>query len=362
MLKIDPNCAIAWNDLGLTRQSLAQFNEAISSYEQALQLTPDQEIIHRNLAYALLQQGQLEQAWTHFEWRWKDKSPSDPPLASPVWDGRPLDGRTIVLFTEQGLGDTMQFLRFAPLLHELRGREAKPSGHVVLACQPALVPLAKTCDGIDEVVPKDGPVPQCDCHAPLMSLPAVLGMTLETLPAQVPYLFACRQRQQQWQDELRQIDGFKVGITWQGNPVYRRDRQRSVPLDRFAPLAELSGVQLISLQKGFGSEQLREINFPVVDLGPRLDESSGAFEDTAAVMTHLDLIISSDTATVHLGGALGLPVWVALSHVPDWRFLLDRTDSPWYPTLKLFRQRRRGDWEELFQRIAQTLHQRMAGE
>ena len=185
-----------------------------------------------------------------------------------------------------------------------------------------------------------------------MSLPGLLGTTLATVPADVPYLAADPGRVAHWRHELGSVAGFRIGIAWQGSPRHRRDRFRSIPLCQFAPLADIEGVRLLSLQYGFGRDQLAALEgrFPVIDLGDDL----GDFLETAAVLRSLDLVITVDTAVAHLAGALGVPVWVALAYSPDWRWLLEREDSPWYPTMRLFRQARPGDWEGVFQRMART--------
>jgi hypothetical protein len=228
-------------------------------------------------------------------------------------------------------------------------------------CQPALRPLLATCPGIDRLVGQREPLPAFDVHLPLLSLPGVFGTDLETIPTTVPYLRIDPAAVERWQRELG-TEGFKVGIVWQGSTSHRGDRWRSMPLAQFAPLAAVPGVRLISLQKGAGSEQLAALGglFPVVDLGDRLD-AGGAFLDTAAVMAGLDLVVCCDTAVAHLAGALGVPVWVALAYAPDWRWLLGREDSPWYPTMRLFRQDRRGDWDGVFARLADALRRRARG-
>jgi hypothetical protein len=206
--------------------------------------------------------------------------------------------------------------------------------------------------------------PPFDVQAPLLSLPGIFHTALRDIPAAVPYLFADPGLVEHWRQELGGIAGFKIGIAWQGDPMYRSDRDRSIPVSRFEPLARCSGVRLLSLQKHDGVEQLHEVadRFPVIDLGSRLDEASGAFMDTAAVMMNLDLVVTSDTAIAHLAGALGAAVWVAIPFAPDWRWLLDRSDSPWYPTMRLFRQERRGDWQGVFRRIQAALGQQMASQ
>jgi hypothetical protein len=191
----------------------------------------------------------------------------------------------------------------------------------------------------------------------LLSLPRILGTTLATVPAQVPYLHADPGLIDRWRHELQPLGGFRIGIAWQGSRGFKGDRFRSFPLREFAPLAAMEGVRLVSLQKGAGSEQIREAaaSIAVMDLGSRLDETAGPFMDTAAVMNNLDLVITPNTALAHLAGALGVPAWVALSSAPEWRWMLNREDSPWYPTLRLFRQTEPGNWKPVFERMAAAL-------
>jgi hypothetical protein len=300
--------------------------------------------------------GHFEQGWPSYEWRWKCKEfGSMPPLRAPLWDGSPLDGRTILIHAEQGLGDTLQFIRYVPLVQQRGGR-------VIMMCQPPLMRLLAHCPGIERLIPHGETPPEIDLHVPLLSLPKLLGTTVESVPADGPYLDADSDLVEIWRHRLAAYPGFKIGIAWQGNPKFRLDRIRSIPLAQFAPLADVPGVHLLSLQKGAGGEQLAapERRFPVTDLGCQLDETTGAFMDTAAVMKNLDLVITSDTSIAHLAGALGVPVWVALNDVPDWRWLLNRDDSPWYPPMRLFRQRRTGHWEDVFDRIAEALRERLA--
>jgi hypothetical protein len=266
-------------------------------------------------------------------------------MTQPGGDGPSLAGRTILLYPEQGIGDFMQFVRYAALLRAQGAR-------VLLLCPRSLVPLMRSCEDIDEIIVQGSPLPRFDVHASLMSLPLLLGTTVETIPASVPYLSADAALSERWGKLLGRVDGFKVGIGWQGNPQYVADRGRSIPLRHFAPLAQITDVQLISLQKGPGVEQLAGVDFPILNFDRQADESAGAFMDTAAIMRQLDLVITSDTAIAHLAGALGVPVWVVLGSVPDWRWLLDRDESPWYPTIRLFRRKNGSDWTEIFQEIA----------
>ncbi len=226
-----------------------------------------------------------------------------------------------------------------------------------MACAQPLHRLLACCPGVTAVVAPGDPLPEFDVHAPLMSLPGLFGTTLATIPAEVPYLFPEAGSIDRWREQLGPIGGLKIGIAWQGSPDHPRDRFRSIPLLQFAPLAGIAGVRLLSLQKGPGRDQLATVadRFAVTDLGPRLDD----FLVTAAVLSNLDLVITADTAVAHLAGALGVPVWVALPVAPDWRWLLAREDSPWYPTMRLFRQASWGDWEGVFRRMADELRERV---
>jgi hypothetical protein len=262
----------------------------------------------------------------------------------PLWDGSPLAGRTILLHVEQGLGDTLQFIRYAPLVKAL-------GGTVIFGCPEPLVGLLAGAPGIDSLVLPEDPLPPFDVHAPLMSLPHLLGTTLQTIPADVPYLSADPAATARWRSELNAVAGLKVGIAWSGSPRHPADRWRSIPLKHFGRLASLPDVKLYSLQKGPGSEQLARADFPIEDWGARWPDMAA----TAAAVESLDLVIACDTALVHLAGALAKPVWIALPVAPDWRWLLGRSDSPWYPTARLFRQQAWGEWDAVFDEIAAAL-------
>jgi hypothetical protein len=268
----------------------------------------------------------------------------------PRWKGEPLAGRTLMLLAEQGLGDTIHFVRYARALK-------KQGARIVLACQAALGRLLASAPGVDElyILGSAGELPPCDFCIPLLSVPGALGTTAATIPREVPYLSADPELVARWRADLAGVDGFKIGIAWQGSRSFDLDRWRSIPLAQFAPLARLPGVRLISLQKGFGSEQVALVDFPVLDIAGRLDEVAGPFLDTAAVIRNLDLVVTANTAIAHLAGALGVPVWLALQFSPDWRWLRDRDDSPWYPTMRLFRQTAIGQWSDVFKRIAKAI-------
>jgi hypothetical protein len=215
-----------------------------------------------------------------------------------------------------------------------------------------MIPIFSRCPGIDRLVAEGTLLPDFDVQAPLLSLPHLVETTLATVPARVPYLYADEQLVDRWRQRLAEIEGFKIGILWQGNPHHGLDHHRSVPLEQWAPLAAIPGVRLVSLQRGPGREQLAQAGLDVIDFGDSLDQETGAFMDTAALMHSLDLVISVDTAAAHLAGALDRPVWVPLHAIGEWRWLLKREDSPWYPTMRLFRQGKLGDWGPVFERMA----------
>jgi hypothetical protein len=347
-LLLDFNLAGAHANLGTTFFLMGRLAEAEATYNETLQRHPDNAEVHWNRSLLWLMQGDFTRGWPEYEWRWRRRDAVQRNFYAVPWDGSPLAGRTILLYAEQGMGDTLQFIRYASLVKR-RG------GTVIVESQPPLVKFLSACPGIDRVVAYGDELPPFDVHAALMSLPAIFGTRLESIPNEVPYLLVDTELRQKWRDELASQPGFKVGITWQGRQETNWVAYRSIPLQKFAPLAQIPGVKLFSLQKGAGVEQLLTRTFEVTDFGNRLDEQTGPFLDSAALMRNLDLVVTADTATAHLAGALGVPVWVALPVVPDWRWMLDRTDSPWYPTMRLFRQTRLGDWESVFAQMADEL-------
>ncbi len=348
-LHFNPDDVQAHLNLGAAFHDQGKFEEAVARYHHALRLKPDYAEAHYNLGMAWLLLGNFEQGWLECEWR-KSKELILQSFSQPLWDGSPLAGRTILLHSEQGLGDTLQFIRYAS---EIK----KGGGRVALSCPLSLVGLLSSCPDIDRFLPQTSPLPEFDVQAPLLSLPGILKTSLATMPASVPYLFADPKLIDHWRQKLSEPSALKIGIAWQGNPDYFLDRQRSIPLAHLAPIARLEGVKLFSLQKGPGTEQISAVRdeIAVTDLGSQLDQSGAKFVDTAAVMKNLDLVITSDSAVAHLAGALGVPVWVAIPFVPDWRWLLHREDSPWYPTMRLFRQPEMGNWQAVFERITVEL-------
>jgi tetratricopeptide (TPR) repeat protein len=348
-LELHPDSPEAHSSLGGLLSLQGKTGAAIEHYQRAVALRPDFAEAHWNLALAWLLEGRFELGWPEYEWRWR--RPNHAPLPDhgrPFWDGTPLDGQAILLHAEQGLGDTLQFIRYAALVKE-RG------GTVIVQCQKSLVPLLRLCAGLDLAVAPGEALPPFAVHAPLLSLPRIFATTLATIPARVPYLRTKEDLTLHWQRRLAPLRRLRVGIVWQGSRTHAWDRHRSIALAHFEPLARIEGVQLISLQRGDGAEQLAAVadRFAVVSFDGELDEAAGPFMDTAAILANLDLLISVDTAVAHLAGALGVPVWVPLSVGPDWRWMLDRDDSPWYPSMRLFRQRQLGEWSEVFGRMAE---------
>ena len=361
-LELKPDHAEAHNNLGQMLLETGQTEAALAEYGRSLLLKPDYADAHWNRGLLLLLLGRFRDGWLEYEWRRVLKKMSFEALRRPLWDGSAPNGRTILLHSEQGAGDIFQAIRFAPALKKL-------GATAVVSCPGRLLPLLSRCPGIDQLVAREATLPPFDIHAPLMSVAGILETTIETIPAEVPYIFAEPGLVERWRGELGNWPGLKVGIAWQGDPKFPGDRYRSIPLRSFAPLrrSQADGetrrqgdgetIHFFSLQKGLGSEQLAEVSgeLGVTNLGPRLDETAGAFMDTAALMKNLDVVITSDTSIAHLAGALGVRVWLALTLVPDWRWLLGREDSPWYPTMRLFRQTRKGDWGAVFERIAAEL-------
>ena len=333
-----------------------QFDDALRDFDEAVRLKPQLPAAHWNRGLLRLLRGDLQGGWPEYEWRWRQPGFVRRNFQQPRWDGTPLNGRTILLYAEQGLGDTLQFIRYVPLVQALGGK-------VVVECQAAAVSLIAGVKGVDAVAAQGGLLPAFDLQAPLLSLPGILQTSLATIPADVPYLDADPKLVERWRgelggDERSEPRPFRVGIAWQGNPTHRLDRQRSIPLRCFAPLAGVPRAQLVSLQYGAGTEQLRALagQFPVLDLESRLGDASESFANIAGIMKNVDLVISCDTAIVHLAGALGVATWVALPVARDWRAgCFERTDSPWYPGMRLFRQAEEGHWGEVFERMAGEL-------
>lgn len=349
-----PDFIAAHINLGAIYQDRGQEEQALEHIGRALAIDPDAADPHFNRALILLRRGELMAGWDDYQARLR--LPTFPVRLrdEPLWDGTPIAGKTLLVHAEQGLGDTLQFIRYLPFA-------TKRAGKVVLQVQDVLIPLLKKA-AVDSIFPDalygyDDPLPAFDYQIPIMSLPGVAGTTIENIPAPIPYLSIGDEVIEKWRQRLAGLGGFRVGIVWKGSSTHTSDHARSIPLAEFAPLARVPGVALLSLQKRDGLEQLEGIGFEVHRLGDDWDQAAGPFVDTAAVMKNLDLVITADTAAAHLAGALGVPVWVALGTRADWRWFLEREDTPWYPTMRLFRQSRSGDWTEVFARIAAAVRE-----
>lgn len=327
--------------LGQAMRELGRFDEAFDQHRLAVERSPDDARLRHVLGLNLLLHGQWPEGWRLAEARWETPEMQRirqkmPPL---MWDGASLRGKLIYLQPEQGLGDTIQFIRYAE-------RIAERGGRVVAGCDPALRDLISTVPGVSEAVHIVDRPPVCDCWIGLMSLPFVFDTQPETAPANVPYVFPEPARVAKWSERIGDATQLRVGIAWAGSPKHLRDFYRSTTLEAITPLAEIANLRAFSLQK---DQSCAGTN--LTDLATDLH----TLADTAAAIANLDLVISVDTAVAHLAGAMGKPVWLLLGYSPDWRWMLDRPDSPWYPTMRIFRQSKLNDWEELIDRIAGEL-------
>jgi tetratricopeptide (TPR) repeat protein len=346
-IRLKPDFAEAHSNLCLLAE-MGQLDEAIAACRRAIVINPNFPEAHKNLSLILLVRGDFQQGWEEYEWRWKCKDfPPPRNFAQPQWDGCPLEGRTILLHTEQGLGDAIQFIRYLPLV-EQRG------GKIIIECQAVLQRLFQTMAGGCQVVVRGQPLSAFDLHCALLSLPRVFRTNLADIPNIVPYLHADAGDAGRWQHRLAEHSPFaKVGLGWAGNPRYDNDRNRSIKLARLAPLGQIPGARFFSLQKGEAAAEAKTppAGMELIDWTQELED----FADTAGLIENLDLVVTVDTAVAHLAGAMGKPTWVLLPFSPDWRWLLDREDSPWYPTMRLFRQPTRGAWGPVLQNIAAAL-------
>jgi tetratricopeptide (TPR) repeat protein len=338
-LAAKPNYVEAHYNRGNVLRDMLRLDEAMQSFDDAIAINRDFAPAHRNKGFCALLLGDFASGFPLYEWRKRLNPPIEArSYPQPLWSGtEDLRGKTLFLYIEQGLGDTIQFYRFvAPLLE--RG------ARVILSAQDGLLRLLDSASPTVELVGATAVPAAFDYHAPLMSLPLALGLTVASIPAPIPYLKAEAERTAQWRARIGE-KGFKIGISWQG--ARGGVTSRAMRLSHLEGLSKIPGVRLISLQKGFGAEQLAD--FPAVEsLGEAFDSGPDAFLDSAAVMASLDLVITLDSAVAHLAGALGRPVWVALKQVPDWRWFLGRSDSPWYSSMTLFRQKTEGDWAGVF--------------
>jgi len=391
-ISINPDYAEAYYNRGLTLQELNNFDEAIKSYDQAIRTNPNYIEAYSNRGNALKELRRLEEAlesyeiaisiklanntmfnyadshwnlsllhlllgnfkdgWQGYEWRWKKDSfiSHKRSFQQPLWLGtESLQDKTILLYAEQGLGDTIQFCRYVPLVAALGAK-------VIVEVPSPLINLLSDLDGVSQMIAYGDELPEFDFQCPLLSLPLAFGTTIDSIPNQTPYIHSSIENQNKWHRCIGD-GGFKIAICWQGSFTAKIDVGRSLPVSLFEGLAKIDGVRLISLQKNEGTEQLKKLpaGMVVETLPEDFDSGDKAFLDSAAVMKSVDLVITSDTALTHLAGALGVNTWLLVKHVPDWRWLLDRNDSPWYPNHRLFRQTKIDDWVSVFKEMEAEL-------
>jgi Tfp pilus assembly protein PilF len=346
LLRAPANPGINLN-LGNALRCSGRMGEAIQSLRRALELQPDLAEAHWDLAFALLLQGDLAQGFQEYEWRWRRPDFPLRRFASALWLGEDLAGRTLLVHTEQGAGDNIQFARFI-------GQLPQRGARVLLECPPSLAALFESVDGVSRVIPKGDPLPEVDFHLPLLSLPQRLGVTLETIPTRTPYLQPPANRcvvlpPPHCPQDVR----LKIGLAWRGNPQHPNDHQRSLPLALLEPLFAVPNVAFYDLQLAPGPQFAGE-GAKQPALVP-LEGLLRDFADTASVVSQLDLVIAADTSVAHLAGAQGRTAWILLPFAPDWRWMLAREDTPWYPTLRLFRQPTPGDWATVVRRVRDAL-------
>ena len=347
-LALKPDLIEAYGNLGVALVEMGGPSAALDFYRQTIASRPDFAPAHWNLALLLLRIGRYEEGWKEYEWRWRYEGFASPKrnFSAPQWDGSPVAGGAILLHTEQGFGDALHFLRYVPFV-------AGRVGRAIFECPPELARLITQSGGwnADIIVRDGGPPPPFDCHLPLLSLPLALGR-FEPMPMAAPYLGADPGLRAAWRERLGVSSNRRVGLAWAGSPKHQNDGRRSIEAEQFLPFLRTSCVSFFSLQvRPPGALPQALADAGVIDLTAHITD----FADTAALMAELDLIITVDTAAAHLAGALGRPVWTLLPFVPDWRWGLEREGTPWYPTMRLFRQPSPGDWDSVIGRVAEEL-------
>lgn len=349
-LAAQPDMPELHNNYGLLLKAQGKYGEALKHYARARALRPDYADAEWNEFFVRAVTGDFAAAWPLQEARWKMPGVVRPVLPSPEWNGGDLTGKTILLFGEQGLGDTIQFIRYAPLV-KARG------GTVLLVCAEPLVNLFETVKGIDRIIPEGRDIPAFDVQAPLLSLPGIFATTPETIPSSKFYLSADPAKAAAWKQRLADCPGLKVGVVWRGGAKFGNDRNRSTTADQFAPFLAREGITIVSLQQDAtpGDIKALGVNGPFINAGPEF----GDFADTAACMANLDLVITVDTSCCHLAGALSVPVWNLLAFAADWRWLRGRDDTPWYPSMRLFRQPQPDDWAAVAESVRKALEEKL---
>ena len=347
-IKLAPNNPEAYYNLGLALRDLGQVDQALACFSRTLSLKPDHVDCRWDRSLTMLSKGNYKAGFEEYEWRWKlDRSPPRG-YEQPAWDGTAMKGKTLLIHQEQGFGDMLQFARYLPMVKAQAG-----GATVVVEVQPELARLFSEIEGVDKVIERGAQLPKFDAYLPMISLARVFGTTLDTVPADVPYLKAPEMETLKLPPSHDKQ--FRVGISWAGRPTHKNDSNRSCDFRQFIELLGIPGVTVFSLQKG-----PREVDIAThgcqglsANIAPRL----GDFADTAAVIDQLDLVITVDTAVGHLAGALGKRAWVVMPFAPDWRWLLETDESPWYPNHRLFRQATPGDWDGVFARLRKALRE-----
>lgn len=350
-IELAPSLPIAHFNLGTVLEARRELKDAEDCYRRAIRLKPDFPVAHLNLAMTLLAQGKMREGWEEHEWRWQTPAMIQERrhLAQPRWNGEAGGGRTLLVYSEQGFGDTIQFCRYIPLA-------AARGLRIILHAPEALLRLLENLPGVDLVIENGVTLPKFDLHIPMMSLPFVFGTEIDTIPSVSPYLHANTEAISKYALRLSEIDNEapRIGLAWAGNPMNNLpaaamiDRRRSISLNQLAPLFDVPGLRFFSLQK---EKSTIPSNVSLIDLMGEIDD----FADTAALIANLDLIISVDTAIAHLAAAIGKPVWLLNRFDSCWRWLAGRSDSPWYPTLQIYRQPGPGDWDSVVSEITRDL-------
>jgi len=350
-ISLNPDYAEANNNLGIALQEIGKHEDAITHYRKAISIKPSFAEAHFNLSCLYLLLGNFEKGWEEYEWRLKLKSNIEHTrsFTQPQWDGRPLDGKTILIHAEQGLGDTIQFIRYIPML-------AKAGGDIVVECDAKLSHLFSGYEDITRFIGTGDELPDFDIHASLLSLPNIFKTSLNSTPSDTNYIHINDNLVGSWKNKLSSLKKLKVGLCWQGSVDNRKDQSRSIPLKYFSDILNIIDISFVSLQKGYGQEQILDggLAETITDFSSEMDTHE-KFVDTCAIIENLNLVIGVDTATIHLAGAMGKPVWVLLPYSPDWRWMLNTNDTPWYPTMRLFRQQEPGNWETVMDEISVEL-------
>jgi tetratricopeptide (TPR) repeat protein len=340
-IQLNPDYIDAYINLGIAFKENGQLDNAVNCYKEALRANPNDAVTHWNFSLVLLLSGNFEEGWKEYEWRLKVNDFHHPDLPRPLWNGSDIAGRTILLHAEQGFGDTIQFIRYAHLV-------AQRGAKIVIRCQKELTALLQNIKSADKVIDYDQQPPDSDLYCHLLSLPLIFGTIPENIPVKIPYVNVGRILIRKWKNKIQDDNSdLKVGLVWAGR------EQRSFALELFLPLFQIKDISFYSLQKGEAAKQaiVSPHDLKLTDYTEELND----FSDTAALIENLDLIISVDTAVAHLAGALGKPVWTLIPFAPDWRWMLNREDSPWYPTMRLFRQSSPGDWESVIVKVKDEL-------